>query len=118
MKISPFNHLNPRNNVSFGEARVNILAMSDSHGQIESLPAAFDAIEYKKAEIFDAPKVATTDKPQMPKNYINLFTHAGDWFINPAKKGFIGDPNATAASNQVKLMNTFLDEIKKDVPDL
>lgn len=118
MKISPFNHFNPRNNVSFGEARVNILAMSDSHGQIESLPAAFDAIEYKKAEIFDAPKVATADKPQMPKNYINLFTHAGDWFINPAKKGFIGDPNATAASNQVKLMNTFLDEIKKDVPDL
>lgn len=119
LKISPIsNFRNPKNNVSFGEARVNILAMGDSHGQIESLPAAFDAIEYKKAEIFDTPKEKTTDKPQMPKNYLNLFTHAGDYFINPAKRGFIGDPNATAASNQVKLLNSFLTELKKDAPDL
>ena len=119
MKISPINNFrNPRNQVSFGEARVNILAMGDSHGQIESLPAAFDAIKYKKAEIFEAPKEKTADIPQMPKNYLNLFTHAGDYFINPAKKGFIGDPNATAASNQVKLLNSFLTELKKDAPDL
>ena len=44
--LSISNFRNPKNNVSFGEARVNILAMGDSHGQIESLPAAFDGIGF------------------------------------------------------------------------
>lgn len=103
------------NRQNFGAAKVNILAMSDGHGQVEKLPDLYEAVYSKKDEIFDGP-----DKDgKAQKGSLNMFVHAGDWFINPGKKGFMGAPEKTAAEFQVDFMNGLLDSLEKNAaPEL
>ena len=91
------------NNVNFRAAQVNILATSDNHGNVHSLPKFVKTIESNEAEIFQKGKDPST---------LNIFAIAGDWFINPSKKGFI-----TKSGFMLGLGET-MDEIKELIFDL
>lgn len=108
LKIGPNLSAKPMQKQSFGAARVNIMAMSDSHGQVEKLPDLYEAVHAKKDEVFDAPG----SDGKAPRGSLNMFVHSGDWFINPGKKGFMGAPDKTAAEFQVDFMNGLMKELK------
>ena len=96
-------------NPSFKGARVNILASSDSHGNIMRLPRVLKTIENNAKEIF--PKAEE-------KSTANFLTFIGDWFINPSKKGFLTHPELSNGDLQnVALLRT-IDNIKATLKKL
>ena len=84
MKINSVSNCNEK--VAFRSADVNILATSDNHGNVLSLPKFVKTIEANQSDIFVKPEEKST---------LNIFAIAGDWFINPSKKGFLTDKNLT-----------------------
>ncbi|MCM1265811.1 MAG: metallophosphoesterase [Candidatus Gastranaerophilales bacterium] len=84
---------------NFEAAQVNILATSDNHGNVLTLPLLAQTVENNKKDIFVKPN---------DKSTLNLFAVAGDWFINPSKKGFITMPKMTNGDIQHKFLNKFI----------
>jgi len=81
---------------NFKAAQVNILATSDNHGNVHSLPLLGETIKNNRKDIFEKAEEPST---------LNIFAVAGDWFINPSKKGFITKPNATNGDIQHQFLN-------------
>lgn len=80
MKIQNVNGFKQNNQkLSFKAGKLNILAMSDNHGNVRTLPNVERTVQKFKNEIF--PK---SDE----KSTVNVFAIAGDYYINPSKKGF------------------------------
>lgn len=90
--------------VPFESAQVNILATSDNHGNVHSLPLLAQTIENNKKDIFQKSEEEST---------LNIFAIAGDWFINPSKKGFITKPNLTNGDIQNQFLNRFITFVNK-----
>ena len=79
MKLTNFNY--PQ--VGFKAAQVNIVAMSDNHGNVQNLPQLVGTIDKNKGDIF---------KKADEKSTLNMFAIAGDFFMNPHKKGYMTKP--------------------------
>ncbi len=94
---------------SFKAGKLNILAMSDNHGNVRTLPNVEKTIKKFKNEIF--PK---GDE----KSTVNIFAIAGDYYINPSKKGFLTPMNRNKTNGDVqagfltKLINSVKNVLK------
>ncbi len=102
MKINSASDI--RGRVNFKSANVNILATSDNHGNVHSLPKFVKTIESNKDEIFN--------KGQK-ENTLNVFAIAGDWFINPSKKGFITKSEMTNGDIQLGFLKKVITLVKQ-----
>ncbi len=89
---------------SFKAAQVNILATSDNHGNVHSLPKFVKTVETNKSDIFQKAAAPST---------LNIFAVAGDWFINPSKKGFRTKPKMTNGDIQLRFLNDTISSVKK-----
>ena len=91
---------------NFKSAHVNILATSDNHGNVHSLPLLAETVKNNKKDIFVKPEEKST---------LNVFAIAGDWFINPSKKGFLTRPELSNGDLQnIALLKT-IDSVKEVV---
>ncbi|MDD3238027.1 MAG: hypothetical protein PHV37_08035 [Candidatus Gastranaerophilales bacterium] len=95
------------NAVSFKSARVNILASSDNHGNLTTLPDFFNTIKENKEDIFQKSEDEST---------LNLFVNAGDFYINPSKKGFRTYPESTNGNIQKRFLRKLIQEVKNLLP--
>lgn len=102
MKINSLSQVNHTTN--FKGADVNILATSDNHGNVLSLPKFVKTIEANEDEIFVKPDAPST---------LNIFAIAGDWFINPSKKGFITKPSLSNGDIQLRFLKKTIDLVHK-----
>lgn len=89
---------------AFEAAQVNILATSDNHGNVHSLPLFSKTVEDNRKDIF-----VKADE----KSTLNILAIAGDWFINPSKKGFLTKPELTNGDIQYRFLNKFIDFVNK-----
>lgn len=94
--------INPRSNVNFKGALININALADTHGHLEELNDAFETIKENQRDIF-----CTEDKGRC-----NVFTVCGDWFIDGGRKGFETNPNRENGKFQLTMLNEFYKQIK------
>lgn len=102
MKIT---HIDP---TGFKSARINILATSDNHGQLTTLPQFYKAVEQNKQDIF---------KKADEKSTLNLFINSGDFFINPSKRGYLTSPSATSGIIQRDFLKRLIKDIKGLLPE-
>lgn len=102
MKVN--NLISSKQMPSFKAAQVNILATSDNHGNVHSLPKFVKTVESYNSDIFEK-----ADNPST----LNIFAIAGDWFINPSKKGFITKPNLSNGDIQLKFLKRVIDSVHK-----
>lgn len=87
---------------AFKAAQVNILATSDNHGNVHSLPKFVKTVEANKSDIFEKASDPST---------LNLFAIAGDWFINPSKKGFLTKPKMSNGDIQLRFLKETIDSV-------
>ncbi len=102
MKVNSVQSIN--NTTSFKAAQVNVLATSDNHGNVHSLPKFVKTVETNKSDIFQKAAEPST---------LNVFAVAGDWFINPSKKGFKTKPRMTNGDIQLRFLNDTISSVKK-----
>ncbi len=93
-------------NPHFEAAQVNILATSDNHGNVHSLPIMTETIKNNKKDIFVKAEENST---------LNIFALSGDWFINPSKRGFITKPKATNGDIQHQFLNRTIKYVNEQV---
>ena len=99
MKLTNFNY--PQ--VGFKAAQVNILAMSDNHGNVQNLPQLVGTIDKNKGDIF---------KKADEKSTLNMFAIAGDFFMNPHKKGYMTKPELSNGDIQANFLNKGVNTVK------
>jgi len=97
------NKIHHQDKLSFKAAQLNILATSDNHGNSHSVPLLAETIRYNKKDIFVKSEEKST---------LNIFAIAGDWFINPSKKGYRTMPTLTNGDIQNKFLNKLVDYVK------
>ena len=90
-------------NPSFEAAQVNILATSDNHGNFLSWPMLAQTVQNNRKDIFVKSEDDST---------LNIFAVAGDWFINPSKKGFITNPKTTNGILQYQFLTNFINFVQ------
>ncbi|MGM9994293.1 MAG: metallophosphoesterase [Candidatus Avigastranaerophilus sp.] len=88
----------------FGAAQLNILATSDNHGNVHSLPKLVKTVEVNKDDIFEKAEEPST---------LNIFAIAGDWFINPSKKGFITREKMKNGDIQLQFLRKTIESVHK-----
>lgn len=101
------NYLAKRNMVRFGEGQVNILATSDNHAIFENLPGFYSNIANNVDEIFP-------DKDK--SNVLNVGMFAGDWFMDPIRRGYLTNPQKRAGDYQLEFLNLLIKSVKNLVP--
>lgn len=99
MKLTNFR--NPQ--IGFKAAQVNIAAMSDNHGNVHSLPRLVGTIEQNKGDIF---------KKADEKSTLNMFAIAGDFFMNPKKKGYLTKPEMSNGDIQANFLQKVVNTVK------
>ena len=88
---------------SFRAAQLNIVATSDNHGNLLTYPMLAQTIENNKNDIF-----VKSGEPST----LNVFAVAGDWFMNPSKRGFVTNPKDSSGKLQLKFLNQMIDFVK------
>lgn len=96
--------INTQNHNSFKAARINIIANSDNHGNLNNIPDLYNAIKQNGDDIFQKSEADST---------LNLYINVGDFFISPSKKGFLSYPNKTNGEIQAEFLDKFITKIKK-----
>lgn len=99
MKLTNF--MQPQ--IGFKAAQVNIIAMSDNHGNVHNLPKLVGTIEQNKGDIF---------KKVDEKSTLNMFAIAGDFFMNPHKKGYMTKPELSNGDIQANFLNKVVNTVK------
>ena len=99
MKLTNF--MQPQ--IGFKAAEVNIIAMSDNHGNVHNLPKLVGTIEQNKGDIF---------KKADEKSTLNMFAIAGDFFMNPHKKGYMTKPELSNGDIQANFLNKVVNTVK------
>lgn len=92
--------------VNYKGARVNVLALSDSHGNFMKIPKVLKTVETHVADIY-----AKADSPST----LNTVVIGGDWFINPIKKGFITHPELSNGDVQSITLLKMIDHIRSTI---
>ncbi len=107
MKIQSANAQNrnllQKQNPSFKAGKLNILATSDNHGNLLTLPQVEKTIHSNKLQIF-----SESNKPST----LNIFAVAGDFFINPSKRGFLTKKNSTNGEIQAGFLSRLINSVK------
>ena len=93
--------INPQ--IGFKAAQVNIVAMSDNHGNVHNLPQLVGTIEQNKGDIF---------KKADEKSTLNMFAIAGDFFMNPHKKGYMTTPELSNGDIQANFLKKVVNTVK------
>ena len=91
-------------NIAFKAAQVNILATADNHGNLNTLPLLAETVKNNKSDIF-----IKADE----KSTLNIFAIAGDWFINPSKKGYLTNRELTNGDIQKKFLDKTIDYVRE-----
>ncbi len=94
--------------VNFGKANMNIVALSDTHGQIDKCAAIQDTYEKNKDEIHP--------DGNNPSNK-NVLAVVGDWFMNPTRKGYLSFKE-TIGDMQGKFLGDMIDRMKSGLGNL
>ncbi len=94
------------NGTNFKGATININALSDTHGHLESVDSAYQTMTKNDTFI---------KENKGCKNYLII---GGDWFISGGKKGYRTNPDKPLAKFQTEMFNKFINQIKKNFPDL
>ena len=92
------------NSPNFKASQVNIIATSDNHGNVHSLPLLAETVKNNRKEIF-----VKSDE----KSTLNIFAVVGDWFINPSKRGFLTKPNLTNGDIQNKFLSKMISYVNE-----
>lgn len=93
-----------QNCTNFTGARINIVANSDNHGNLNNLPDLYNAIKQNRGDIFQKSEEEST---------LNLYINVGDFFMNPSKKGFLTYPEKTNGEVQREFLEKFIEKIRK-----
>ncbi len=80
---------------SFKGGIANMVVIADSHGDFKRLPKLIKTVQNNASDIFQKPASNSTK---------NFFVVAGDWFINPLKKGFLTHPQDSNGDLQNKAL--------------
>lgn len=99
MQIRPFQSL-----INFRGATININALSDTHGHLESVDRGYQTLMKNDAFVKEEDGKA---------NYLIV---GGDWFISGGKKGFLTDENKPLMKFQAEMFNKFVGKIKEKFP--
>ena len=89
---------------NFKAAQLNIVATSDNHGNLLTYPMLAQTVKNNKKDIFVKAEEPST---------LNVLAIAGDWFMNPSKRGFITNENANNGKLQLQFLNQFIDFMNK-----
>lgn len=100
MRINPVNYLN------FGKGQCNVAVTSDNHGQFGPMANMFSNLIHNKRQVFEN---------SGQRGVKNLLLFGGDWFMDPGKKGYISDPNATNGYFQLEFFNELVGATRKAV---
>lgn len=98
-----------QHNVSFGASQLNIFATADNHGKLANLPPFF-------ANIVKNAKAIFAQTTQTNESTVNIGIFNGDWFMDPAKGGYITDPSKKAGDYQSFALGMLIDSIKQMAP--
>lgn len=96
-------------NLRFGSAKLNILGLSDTHGRLSEISKLYDNFESNINKIFPEKEKKSTG---------NVFAIVGDWFMNPAQKGFSFDRTRPAIFYQTIFLNKLIQSMKNKVVNL
>ena len=91
--------VNSVDNTTFKASRVNLLSFADNHGDILKIPQLVKAVQMHKKDVFE--KAAE-------KSTLNLMAIAGDFFMNPKKKGFLTNPEFCNGDIQYNFLQKLL----------
>jgi len=94
--------------ISFGKANMNIVALSDTHGQIDKTAAICDTYEKHKEEIHP---------DGQNKSNLNVLAVVGDWFMNPTRKGYLSFKE-TIGDMQGKFLGDMIEKMKSGLGNL
>lgn len=95
--------------VSFKQANVNIMAFSDTHGDLKTIAPLYQNFQDNKNDIFEK---------KDEKSTLNLMTIVGDWFMNPIQQGYLSDKNKTSGDYQSLFLKSFIENTKALIPRL
>lgn len=91
------------NGVAFKSAQVNIVSTADNHGDILGMPQVMKAVQMNKRDMFEK---------SSDKSTFNLFAIAGDFFMNPNKKGFLTNPEFSNGDVQYNFLTKMIHTMK------
>ena len=89
---------------NFKAAQVNIVATSDNHGNLLTYPMLAQTMQNNKKDIFIKAEEPST---------LNILAVAGDWFINPSKKGYRTRPDSDSGKLQAQYLNQLIGFTKR-----
>ena len=85
--------------IQFKSSQVNIVSTADNHGDLLNMPQMMKAIQMNKKDLFEKSSEPST---------ANLFAIAGDFFMNPSKKGFLTNPNMSNGDIQYNFLTKMI----------
>ena len=86
-------------NNNFKAARINMVSIADNHGDLLALPQLIKAVQCNKRDIFSQ---------SMEKSAVSILAIAGDFFMNPLKRGFITNPSLSNGDIQYNFLNKLI----------
>jgi len=95
------NSYNPK--LTFKSSQVNIVSIADNHGDLLSMPQLIKAVQLNKKDLFEKSSDTST---------ANIFAIAGDFFMNPHKKGFLTNPSRTNGDVQYDFLTKIIYSVK------
>lgn len=87
------------NKIPFKSSQVNIVSTADNHGDLLSMPQMMKAIQMNKRDLFEK---------SGEKSTANIFAIAGDFFMNPNKKGFLTSPEFSNGDVQYNFLTKMI----------
>ena len=90
-------------NNNFKAARINMVSIADNHGDLLALPQLIKAVQSNKRDIFSQ---------SMEKSAVSILAIAGDFFMNPLKRGFITNPSLSNGDIQYNFLNKLIYSVK------
>lgn len=91
--------INNSDSTRFTSSRINIVSIADNHGDILKIPQLIKAIQMHKRDVFEKASEVST---------LNLMAIAGDFFMNPKKKGFLTNPEFSSGDIQYNFLQKLL----------
>lgn len=95
--------------ISFKQANVNIMAFSDTHGDLKNIAPLYQNFRDNQNDIFEK---------KDEKSTLNLMTIVGDWFMNPMQKGYLSNKDKTSGDYQALFLKSFIANTKALIPRL
>ena len=92
------------NKINFGAARINMVTIADTHGDLLAMPQLMKAIQLNRRDIFSQ---------SSEKSSRSILAIAGDFFMNPLKKGFMTNPGYSNGDIQYNFLTKLIYAVKR-----